>query len=543
MAMKKGAAKATGKKESAAKKPARKAPASAKPAGANKAGKRSPPRAVDARATSEPPRFAAPPSPPAAPKASAPIPSSPPRSPAGAQRMAPSSGRSVAASRAEPSGALPATPDEGALPETTSGGGPVVLLPAEVAAAWRGTLAPPGATVPPGWTWGKRGGPKTDYDRALEPNDAKQTARGGYGWLPVGSGRALIFSDELTTVWLPTGDGGVVVRGPDVSGATPAKVRDSVPKDGWTTYLEGVRLEDGRVFLFDSAAAGADEPMDITANDGVAVGKPGPGTYAVSCAHVGNTDFFRFTRGKALTATRPPAAPPPAAKTSGPEWKTRPIPFAQLPRGPNLEARYKISFPSVAADGTIVGLERGKPAEARAVRIARDGTSTPISVPGQLAYAAVSGHEPLVLGATPDGKLLEFPLSADASQATVRFDAGGRVWSLHSLSPTRLVIAQGSKVRLLDTATAPWKSLDDVSVAPVSIPEVDVLAGGKWVLVGRSPRIRLFAVIRDRLRLIQSWNQVEGGMLVADGRPFLSTAGAHDYQEVLNLDEVHASFS
>ncbi|GMU63320.1 MAG: hypothetical protein AMXMBFR34_50830 [Myxococcaceae bacterium] len=122
--------------------------------------------------------------------------------------MAPSSGRSVAASRAEPSGALPATPDEGALPETTSGGGPVVLLPAEVAAAWRGTLAPPGATVPPGWTWGKRGGPRTDYDRALEPNDAKQTARGGYGWLSVGSGRALIFSDELTTVWLPTGDGG-----------------------------------------------------------------------------------------------------------------------------------------------------------------------------------------------------------------------------------------------------------------------------------------------------------------------------------------------
>jgi hypothetical protein len=476
-------------------------------------------------------------------KATAPEPTSTPE-PAPAVSAAPA----APAPAPKPTAPGKGKPAEAPLAQTTSGGGPVVLLPQELAASWRGTQAPEGATVPAGWRWGQKGGPKTDYDRALAPTDAVQTARGGLGWLEVSTGHALVFSDELPTVWLPTAEGGVVVRGPEVSGANAAQVRDELPLTGWKPYLEGVLLKDGRVFLFDSAASGAADAKDISAGDGVAVGTPGPGTYSVDRAHVGHTDYFRLTRDakgqeKPPPPKQAPPPPPPPAKATGPQWKTKTVPFAQLPKGPGLEARYSISFPSVAPDGTIIGLQRGKPAEACVVRVGRDGSQAPICKPGQLCYATVSADGRSVLGATPDGKLLDFPLTADASQATVRFEAGSRVWSIHALSPTRAVIAQGTKVVLLDVSGETWKVLDPVSVAPVSIPMIDVLGGGRWVLVGRTPKIRLFIVVRDRLRVVQGWNQAEGGIAVHDGRPFLFKAGTHDFEEILNLDEVYAQLS
>ena len=218
------------------------------------------------------------------------------------------------------------------------------------------------------------------------------------------------------------------------------------------------------------------------------------------------------------------------------------MPFAQFPKSAGLEERYGISFPSVAPDGTIIGLQRGKPSEARVLRIGRDGSSTPISAPGQLGFATVSADGRFVYGATPDGKLLEFPIAGDASQAGVRFEAGARVWSLHPLSTTRAVIAQANKVQLLALEGETWRSLESVSVAPIAIPMVDVLGGGRWVLVGRTPRIRLFAVIRDRLRVVQSWGTAEG-MVAANGRPFLPAPGTPDFLEVLDLDEVYAALS
>lgn len=218
------------------------------------------------------------------------------------------------------------------------------------------------------------------------------------------------------------------------------------------------------------------------------------------------------------------------------------MPFAAFPRGVRLEERYGISFPCVAPDGTIVGLQRGKPAESRVLRIARDGTATPISAPGQLGFATVSHDGRSVYGATPDAKLVEFPLAGDASQATVRFDAGARVWSIHALSVDRLVIAQSNRLQLLALDGDTWRSLESVSVAPVAIPMVDVLGNGRWVLVGKVPRIRLFAVIRDRLRVVQSWGPAEG-MVAADGRPFLPAPGTPDFLEVLDLDQVYAALS
>lgn len=251
---------------------------------------------------------------------------------------------------------------------------------------------------------------------------------------------------------------------------------------------------------------------------------------------------------RAEAPVRPPPdevpAPPraPAASSVGPSWTTRPVAFAQFPKSAGLEERYGISFPSVAPDGTIVGLQRGKPSEARVLRIGRDGSSTPLCEPGQLTFATVSADGRSVYGATADAKLVEFPLTGDARQAAVRFEAGARVWSIHPLSPDRVVIAQSNRLQLLATDGDPWRSLESISVAPVAIPMVDVLAGGRWVLVGKVPRVRLFAVIRDRLRVVQSWGPAEG-MIVADGRPFLPAPGTPDFLEVLDLVEVHAALS
>lgn len=176
------------------------------------------------------------------------------------------------------------------LPRTCSGGGPVILVPAEVAAVWRGTEPPLRAAVPPGWTWGKSGGPVCDYDRATDPPQRQATEYGGLAWLDVADGHALVFDAELETFWIANAEGGVVARGGEAEG-----VQARVPADGWTPY-GSITLRDGRVFLFDSAYAGAADPDAIEAGDGVAVGTPGPGTYDVAYATVGTEDFIRFVR-------------------------------------------------------------------------------------------------------------------------------------------------------------------------------------------------------------------------------------------------------
>lgn len=446
-------------------------------------------------------------------------------------------------SQSKPAAKAKAPAKAAALAETTSGGGPVVLLPAEHAASWRGTGAPKGAKVPAGWTWGKSGGPTTDYDRALEPNDFKETARGSLGWLDVAGGQALVLGDEQTTVWLPTDDGGVVVRGPDVSAADAAAVRASVPTSGWKHYLDGLTLKDGRVFLFDSAFPGAAKPELIRADDGVAVGKPGPGTYTVAIAQSGTTDFIRLSRGDKATAktAKPKAAPgkkAAAPASDGPAWKTQRVAHAALPKNPNLDGKTGLSLSRQGNGGVLIGRERGLPAKARYVRIASDGTRTFISEPGELMSADFSADGRTILAATLDQKLLDFPADGDTKQATPRLTCEARVWSIQPLSRTRAVVAVDAEV-LLVGLDGTWRVLDGVRVAPIQVPIVDVLGGGRWVLVGRDPKILLFAVVGDMLRLVQSWTQTDGGMVARDGRPFLYAKGQLDMDEVLNLDEVY----
>jgi hypothetical protein len=93
-----------------------------------------------------------------------------------------------------------------------SNGGPLVVLPRALLAAWRGTDDPlPGEAIEATFRWNP-GGVATDYDRACDVRDYA-------GVIAVGSGEALVLADEpLPTTWLPGHRGGVFVRwrfGPD----------------------------------------------------------------------------------------------------------------------------------------------------------------------------------------------------------------------------------------------------------------------------------------------------------------------------------------
>jgi hypothetical protein len=70
---------------------------------------------------------------------------------------------------------------------------------------------------------------------------------------------------------------------------------------------------------------------------------------------------------------------------------------------------------------------------------------------------------------------------------------------------------------------------------------LDVVDDGRWLVVGRTPKVFVFAVKKTALVLVQVSMQHEGGMLVQDGRAFLYGDGrdVYAYDEVLNLREVY----
>ncbi|MFT3713517.1 MAG: hypothetical protein QM817_38160 [Archangium sp.] len=226
---------------------------------------------------------------------------------------------------------------------------------------------------------------------------------------------------------------------------------------------------------------------------------------------------------------------------SAPSWELRATEPDQMPRPSSLEARLQLNWPALLADGSAIGLERGKLAEAHVVRVNTDGERARLSKPGQFSRITLSADRESVYGVSGDGKIWSFPATADATKATTVFQGTGAVWSVTPLSASRAVIAQEGAIRLLDTSTAFWKELDAVSVKPISIPLVDAVDDGRWIVVGRSPKIHLFAVHKDALVPMQSWVQVEGGVSVVDGRAFLYTAGNLVREEVLNLRAVHGA--
>jgi len=187
------------------------------------------------------------------------------------------------------------------LEATCSGGGPVIALPVELAATWRGTSPPVGAVVPEGWTWGKAG-VVCDYDRACDSEalrDFDFTPSGGVGWLDVGDGAALILDAELMTAWLTDAEGGYVIRNYPDETLDEAAARGFVAEAdaaGWRELSLEWTLQGGLV-LFDSAYPGAAEAADIEASDGVAVAAIAAGTYAVAIATTpAEIDVIRLRR-------------------------------------------------------------------------------------------------------------------------------------------------------------------------------------------------------------------------------------------------------
>lgn len=204
----------------------------------------------------------------------------------------------------------------------------------------------------------------------------------------------------------------------------------------------------------------------------------------------------------------------------------------------DLEAAHQLNWPAKLPDGSIIGIERGKLSESSVVRVAADGTRTPLSKPGQFSSLAVSPDGKHVFGVSGDGKVWSFPATGDASAAVVVFESK-RVWGVTPIDAERAVVSEDGTVALMRTTETPWRELDEASVQPISIPLVDTVDSGRWLVVGRSPKSHLFAVLEEQLLPVQSWVQTEGGVSAIDGRAFLYTAGNTTREELLNLTEVH----
>ncbi len=166
------------------------------------------------------------------------------------------------------------------LPETCSAGGPVIAIPAELASSWGGV-------------------DNGDYDRACNAEDHTNLDYGAIGVVKVGTGRALALDLELLTAFLATPDGGVIIRNyeedpitQDVAQAMVSEVQE------WTSWGQPLCLEDGRLFLFDSACPGAAEPQDIEAEEGVIAASLGKGEYAIHIAVSDGLELIRLTRTK-----------------------------------------------------------------------------------------------------------------------------------------------------------------------------------------------------------------------------------------------------
>lgn len=140
--------------------------------------------------------------------------------------------------------------DPGLVDWVESGGGPLVVVPAEVLAQWEGADSE---------------GPESDYDRAC-------AVVGFAGLLAVGASHALVLGDEpASTVFLP--EYGVFVRW--VAAESEAELLDSVG-----AALEDAAWEDrqvwdvpGPVVLFDSAWPGCEVEPDNHARVDLAGGR------------------------------------------------------------------------------------------------------------------------------------------------------------------------------------------------------------------------------------------------------------------------------
>lgn len=151
-----------------------------------------------------------------------------------------------------------------ALRWVCSEGGPLLAIPSELASRWRGVLAPVGAAVPPGWTWGD-GGVVCDYDRACDMEGTVSVGEFHSMWtVCVHGGCALLLDGETSTAALRWGEGVVLLR--DVPIETEAQANEilaAVEPAAWSVLPHDLELREGRLFVFDSASEGAPTAAQI----------------------------------------------------------------------------------------------------------------------------------------------------------------------------------------------------------------------------------------------------------------------------------------
>jgi hypothetical protein len=134
-------------------------------------------------------------------------------------------------------------------------GGPLIVLPLEIAHHWRGISPPLGVAVPEGWIWGEPDGPVCDYDRACQVDDY-------VGMVEVGPGLGLVLGDQpLITTFFPSGNGGTLVRwgyaeGEDEVWQAVARAEEA----NWSQTEYRLQVSQGTLLIIDSTHEGSERP-------------------------------------------------------------------------------------------------------------------------------------------------------------------------------------------------------------------------------------------------------------------------------------------
>ncbi|MCE9580258.1 MAG: immunity 21 family protein [Deltaproteobacteria bacterium] len=187
-----------------------------------------------------------------------------------------------------------------ALPWVATLGGPLLIIPASLAAAWRGTDPPlderRARALATGWTYLD---PPSDYDRAcLDLDHTHVEEFEACGSLRVGDGRALVLDNETSTTGVVWRDGAVLLRGEEVATIADAHaLLLTIAEERWRPTALTLELGDGGLLAFDAAFPGHADPAAIEADYGVLHLPLAPGRYAVHCAvRPGRGYLLRFSK-------------------------------------------------------------------------------------------------------------------------------------------------------------------------------------------------------------------------------------------------------
>jgi hypothetical protein len=168
-----------------------------------------------------------------------------------------------------------------------SAGGPLILVPAEIAPHWRGVEG----WSPPEDGRDLAGESSSDYARACDIDDY-------LGMLEVGPGRALILGDEpMQTAFIPSPEGGIAVRwmyAEDEDGVWRAV--GAVPESVWEPTPHRIEVAQEGILVFDSAYPG--DALPASSGDGATVPwiriELSSGTYLVDTADYGPDSSTRL---------------------------------------------------------------------------------------------------------------------------------------------------------------------------------------------------------------------------------------------------------